>query len=181
MIKTLKTILFSFILLCLKTEAASEFDWVNDSLQSGTFVQQKHLPILKRPFVTEGSYEYTQENGLSWQTTKPIPSELNINVDGVFEISSDGSKTLLTNDTRFSQLLLAIFSGNQQQLAAQFDVSYQENEAVLVPLDEQVRSLFSTITLRINSTAIDLIKLNEPNGNATHIFLTANDPLKKQD
>ena len=171
--------LFSFILLCLKSHAATDFDWLNDSVQSGTFVQQKHLPILKRPFVTEGSYRYSQTTGLSWQTTDPIATELNINVDGVFEVSSDGSKKLLTSDTRFSQLLLAIFSGNKQLLATQFSVTYKDNLALLIPLDEQVKSLFSSITLRINASAIDLIKLDEPNGNATHIFLTADEPVKK--
>lgn len=163
------------------TTSAVEFDWLQDSHQAGDFVQQKHLKILNRPFITKGKYQYNKEAGLIWQTISPSQSELNISSEGVFEVSSDGNKKLLTNDTRFSQLLLAIFGGDQEQLLAQFEVSSSEGKTVLVPIDEQVSALFSDITLTLDKNTISEINLNEPNGNSTLILLTPNSDEKVQD
>jgi len=181
MIKILKLLVFCLLSIWVGASIANDSIGLSDSDQSGSFIQQKHLKVLTRPFVTEGNYAYNKERGLSWQTTMPSKSELSINAQGVFEISSDGNKKLLTNDTRFSQLLLAIFSGDQQQLLAQFNVEIEEDITTLVPLDEQVKTLFKVITLNTSNGEISQIKLDEPNGNTTVILLTANKAEKLQD
>ena len=179
--KNFTILAFCSLIFWVSTTLAENFGELNNTEQSGTFVQQKHLKILTQPFITEGKYNYSKETGLNWITTHPSRSQLNINAQGVFEISSDGDKKRLTNDDRFSQLLLAIFSDNQQQLLTQFSVKDHENETILVPLDEQVKALFKRISLTTQKGVVTQIKLVEPNDNSTVILLTPDNPTTTND
>lgn len=140
--------------------------------QQGQFVQEKHLKVLSQPFITKGQYSYQHDLGLTWRTLQPIESELNITTAGVQERQPDGQLKTLTNDSQFSSLLLALFSGEQQSLRNQFTIEQQQNTVILTPKAKQISDVISKIVLVIADTSIQQITLFEPSENLTKIFLT---------
>lgn len=174
-------VIVSALLICLWSSsgwgAVKDLPWLSTAEQSGRFEQKKHLVALNKPFVTRGTYLYRKSDGLDWRTVYPITNELNISVDGVVEIQSDGSRKTLTTDTRFSELLLAIFSGDQQKLQQQFSIEHTKHKLTLRPRVEQISDLIHEISVHIENHSIKEITLYEPTGNSTQIFLLAEKPV----
>lgn len=173
----------SLILLCLLLPARAlysvELPWLGATNQKGDFVQEKHLAALSRPFITKGQYTYQPQTGLTWHTQYPVNNQLLINQHGVIEIQAGGSEKLLTSDTSFSQLLLPIFSADQQQLHLQFDISETEYGLLLTPLSPQITNVIKSLELHIADNQIRQININEANGNLTNIFLHINNQSPK--
>ncbi|WP_299081955.1 outer membrane lipoprotein carrier protein LolA [uncultured Paraglaciecola sp.] len=149
--------------------------------QQGQFIQQKHLKVLSQPFVTKGNYHYQQNIGLVWNTKLPLVSELKITSEGVSERQPDGNFKTLTNNAQFSELLLALFSGQQQSLQQQFTLTQQENTLTLIPKVQQISQIFERITLLLSEQGIQKITLYEPQGNYTTILLSQNSLADTQD
>ena len=140
--------------------------------QQGQFVQEKHLTVLSQPFVTKGYYHYQQDKGLVWHTQQPIESEIKITTQGVSERQPSGDFKILTTDSQFSEVLLALFSGEQQVLQQQFTLEQQENSLTLMPKAEKISRVIWKITLLLGENGIQQIVLYEPEGNYTNIFLS---------
>lgn len=151
------------------------------SEQQGQFVQEKHLKVLSQPFVTKGNYHYQQKLGLVWHTQQPIESEIRITTEGVSERQPDGHFKTLTSNSQFSELLLALFSGEQGSLRQQFEIQQQENELTLTPKAKQITRVIVKITLLLEANKIQQIVLYEPEGNYTNIFLTEMNSTTSQD
>ena len=152
---------------------STELPWFNGENLTGSFVQEKHLAALSRPFVTKGQYIYTVEYGLIWHTLKPVDNKLIINQQGISEAQADGSLKILTSDTSFSALLLPIFSADPQSIKEHFNILESDNGITLTPINPQISSLIQNLDLVISDQALQQITLNETNGNLTHIFLQA--------
>ncbi len=149
--------------------------------QQGQFVQEKHLKVLSQPFVTKGNYHYQQNFGLVWHTQQPIESEMKITTEGVSERQPDGDFKTLTTNSQFSELLLTLFSGEQQSLRQQFTLEQQNNELTLTPKAEQIARVILKITLLLSEDGIQQIVLYEPEGNYTNIFLSEMNSSTGQD
>ena len=173
MIRVIISALLIYLWPSLAWGAVNDLLWSSTTEQSGRFVQEKHLAALNKPFVTRGTYLYRKSSGLDWRTVYPITNELNISVDGVVEVQSDGGRKTLTTDTRFSELLLAIFSGDQQKLQQQFSIEHTEHKLKLRPRVAQVSDIIREISVHIENHSIKEITLYEPGGNSTHISLLA--------
>jgi hypothetical protein len=149
--------------------------------QKGQFVQEKHLKVLSQPFVTKGYYHYQQNLGLVWHTQQPIESEIKITTEGVSERQPDGHFKTLTSNSQFSELLLALFSSEQQSLQQQFILEQKDNELTLTPKDKQITRVIEKITLLLDDSGIQQIVLFEPEGNYTNIFLSEMHSTTTQD
>jgi hypothetical protein len=170
-----------FLYLFVGGACAKTLPWLSSAEQNGSFVQKKHLVVLSKPFVTKGTYQYKHATGLDWQTLTPITNHLNISVHGVIEIQSDGSRKTLTTDTRFSELLLAIFSGDQHKIEQQFSIEQTKDSLKLTPKSEQISDIFREISVQIENQSIQEITLFEPAGNSTQIILLAEKPFENQE
>tara|TARA_R110000868_G_scaffold237757_4_gene492346 strand:- start:487 stop:1032 length:546 start_codon:yes stop_codon:yes gene_type:complete len=157
------------------------FSLQTSSDQQGQFVQEKHLKVLSRPFVTKGNYHYQQNLGLMWHTQQPIESKIKITTDGVSELQADGHFKTLTTNSQFSELLLALFNGEQQSLQQQFTLEQQDNRLTLTPKSAQIARVIVKITLLIVDNGIQQIVLYEPEGNYTNIFLSKMNSATNQD
>lgn len=140
--------------------------------QQGQFVQEKHLTVLTQPFVTQGTYHYQKSHGLIWHTQQPVESKVKITTEGVSELQANGHFKSLTTNSQFSELLLALFSGDQQSLQNQFSIEKQQNSVSLTPKSAQIAKVILKITLLIENNRIQQIMLLEPEGNYTNIFLS---------
>lgn len=148
------------------------FSLQTSSDQQGQFVQEKHLTVLTQPFVTKGSYHYQKKLGLIWHTQQPVDSKIKITTEGVSECQADGHFKSLTTNSQFSELLLALFSGEQQSLQQQFSIEQQDNKLTLTPKSAQIAGVILKISLLLNDNGIQQIVLFEPEGNYTNIFLS---------
>lgn len=176
--------LFSLLLLltALGSRAQSPiFSLKVSADQQGQFVQEKHLKVLSQPFVTKGNYHYQQNLGLIWHTQQPVDNEINITTEGVSERQPDGQYKTLSNNSQFSELLLALFSGEQQKLEQQFTLQRHENTLTLIPKSEQIARVILKITLLLDEGEIQQIVLHEPEGNYTNIFLSEKNSSANQD
>lgn len=151
---------------------AEVFSLQTSSDQQGQFIQEKHLTVLTQPFVTKGTYHYQKNLGLVWHTQQPVESKINITTEGVSELQADGHFKSLTTNSQFSELLLALFSGEQQSLLQQFSIEQQDNALTLTPKSAQIAEVILKITLLLDNNAIQKIVLLEPEGNYTNIFLS---------
>lgn len=97
------------------------------------------------------------------------------------ETLSDGSRKTLTTDTRFSELLLAIFSGEQRKIEQQFFIEQTGDSLKLTPKAEQISDIFRQISVKIEDQSIKEITLFESAGNSTQILLFATPSFKKQE
>jgi hypothetical protein len=149
--------------------------------QQGQFVQEKHLKVLSQPFVTKGNYHYQKNKGLVWHTQQPIESEIKITTDGVSERQPGGNFKTLTTNSQFSELLLALFSGEQQSLRQQFTLEQQKNSLTLIPKAEKISRVIWKITLLLGEDGIQKIVLYEPGDNYTNIFLSETISSANQD
>lgn len=174
-------LLLTSIVFSAKWVAAKDLPWLSTTQQSGHFEQKKHLVVLSKPFITKGTYLYKKDNGLDWHTVSPITNYLNISEDGVVETLSDGSRKTLTTDTRFSELLLAIFSGEQRKIEQQFFIEQTGDSLKLTPKAEQISDIFRQISVKIEDQSIKEITLFESAGNSTQILLFATPSFKKQE
>jgi hypothetical protein len=163
-----------FLLLTVHFSQAQPvvFSLQTSSDQQGQFVQEKHLTVLTQPFVTKGSYHYQKKLGLIWHTQQPVESKIKITTEGVSERQADGHFKSLTTNSQFSELLLALFSGEQQSLQQQFSIEQQDNKLTLTPKSAQIASVILKISLLLNDNGIQQIVLYEPEGNYTNIFLS---------
>ncbi|WP_339724050.1 outer membrane lipoprotein carrier protein LolA [uncultured Paraglaciecola sp.] len=150
---------------------ATAFSLHTSSDQEGQFVQEKHLTVLTQPFVTKGNYHYQKNIGLIWHTQQPVESKIKITTEGVSERQADGHFKSLTSSSQFSELLLALFSGEQQSLQQQFYIEQQDNRLTLTPKSAQIAGVILKISLLIKDNGIQQIVLYEPEGNYTNIFL----------
>lgn len=160
---------------------AEIFSLQTSSEQQGQFVQEKHLTVLTQPFVTKGSYHYQKNLGLIWHTQQPVDSKIKITTEGVSELQADGHFKSLTTNSQFSELLLALFSGEQQSLQQQFTIEQQDNTLTLTPKSAQIVGVILKIKLLVDNNAIQQIVLLEPEGNYTNIFLSEVKSSNSQD
>ncbi|MEP1448373.1 MAG: outer membrane lipoprotein carrier protein LolA [Paraglaciecola sp.] len=169
-IKFTPLILLLFVLFA-KAQAES-FSLQTSSEQQGQFVQEKHLAVLTQPFITKGTYHYQSEAGLIWHTQHPIESLLKITTEGVSERQAEGHFKSLTTNSQFSELLLALFSGEQQSLQQQFSIQQRDNTLTLTPKSPQIARIILEISVQIQDNQIHKIVLQEPEGNYTNILLS---------
>ncbi|WP_416306499.1 outer membrane lipoprotein carrier protein LolA [Neptunicella sp. SCSIO 80796] len=159
------------LILAMSAQAQQTLPWLSIQQTSGHFVQQKHLKVLSRPFVSKGSYHYDKATGLSWHTEEPVANQLLINAQGIVEIQADGSQKTVTSDTSVGNLLLALFSGDQTLLSEQFSLTQTDDGVSMHPQTALLKKLFSHIDICQKESQSQQISLFEADGNRTDIKL----------
>lgn len=171
--RSIKLTPLTLLLVVLFTKAQpAPFFLQTSTEQQGQFVQEKHLAVLTQPFITKGTYHYQSEVGLIWHTQHPVESLLKITTDGVSERQTEGHFKSLTTNSQFSELLLALFSGEQQSLQQQFSIQQMDNTLTLTPKSPKIARIILEISVQIQNSQIHKIVLQEPEGNYTNILLS---------
>lgn len=154
-----------------------EFLFLSHQKASGTFKQERIINALPIPLTSEGNFIYDSEKGITWNTTTPIQSNINISLEG---ISIDGERMNNVGHQLFRELLLAIFSGNFSALNNQFKVQEAKepkNQILLTPTNKNIASKIQKIIIT-GRDFIEAVAINETNGDSTIITLSL-DPLTK--
>lgn len=145
---------------------------------SSEFTQTKHMQLMEEEAVSEGKLFYRTPDVLKWEYHTPYnykilfkEKQLHINDDG------DKSVTSLRSHKMFNKLLNLIsgsVNGKLLEDPENFRISYYKNgdyvQAVIVPQDDALKSMFSEIILIFNGNhVVDSVKLMEENGDFTRI------------
>ena len=116
------------------------------------FTMTRELKILKRPFVSQGRFTFTKDQGLLWETLHPFAQSLRISSQGELLNGTEGGKQeqLAQVAKIFYQLSSGILQGNRQELERWFEI--QETAAHqlrLVPRSNAVGQAMRQIELEV--------------------------------
>lgn len=159
-----------------KTEVAKHAE--NLESLSSDFSQVKYMQLMKDEAVSEGKLYYKTPDVLKWEYQEPYNYHILFKENQLF-LNDDGvkSSTSLKANKLFGKLVSLIsgsVNGKLLEDPENFKVTYYNSgknvQAVIVPLDESVKDMFSEIIMIFNGEHfVDSVKLMEENGDYTHI------------
>ena len=147
------------------------------------FVQTKHTKLLADASVSKGRLSYRQPDRLTWEYTSPTVHTFKIDGDKVLMSDSRGTREVDIRRNRMyremARLMTNIMSGQSLVGDQDFQVSLAADEkktkwvATLVPRRKEVRRMFASIVLHVNSAQwlVRQVELVEPKGDRTVIEL----------
>ena len=143
---------------------------------TGDFVQEKTISQLNRTLKSSGIFIFS-EKGIVWNTLKPFPSTMIVELTRVIQIKADGKRNVMDASqnqifTSISKSLCAMFSGDEKELLENFEVDFKnvnDNWTLfLMPKDKSVSQILKKIEvsgkMQKNETQIDQILMIEANG-----------------
>jgi len=144
------------------------------------FTKIRKLKILSRPFNTSGKILFLPENGLVWQTLKPIEDTLLIGFDGVSQIKKDNPVPVKIKNPvvkSASMVFITVLSLDLEQIKKIFvlkEAKTKTSKAVkiyrLVPKDDTLKKAIKFIELS-GKERIDKIYIEELSGDSTTVML----------
>ena len=146
----------------------------------GNFELEKKLNRLNRSLKSSGNFIITSHLGMVWDTVHPFPSTLTLGRDFLIQSRPGGQKTVLSaqgNETflRLAEVISAVFSGNAQGLAGNFEIYYvnvaNSWELGLIPLDRAINSFAEKIIMQ-GDAVIRSIEITEQNGDSIKYLLS---------
>lgn len=149
----------------------------NPDRLSGTFTQSKYLSQIDISIPSSGSFYYIKDKEITWQTLKPINSTLKLTPKAILSYQGSEKISQLDTDTNpfvsvFSDIFFGVMTAQWQVLEEYFAVDANVNasswEAVLIPLDENIKSFSEKITLK-GDQYLRQMTLYEADGNRTDI------------
>lgn len=144
-----------------------------------SFRQRKHLKALRLPLHSRGTLLFASGAGVQWTTIAPFPASFAITSKGIIQ-RAGGQVTRIKSQKQpmifgFTQMFLAIFSGNQKALHKHFKVYFKKAAKGwwigLIPKDQMLQKVFRRIVLRGDKT-IEQVKMFERRGERTEIDLS---------
>lgn len=146
-----------------------------------TFVQTKHLSLMKDVMVSEGKMYYRHGQYLRWEYTSPYTYIFVLNGSKVTMKSSNSKSVVDVRQSRLFQeianIMMSSVTGKCLSDTKNFNVtmSVSGNEwiAELIPLKKEMKQMFNRICLHFNSvkSMISSIEMYEKKGDRTVIRL----------
>lgn len=140
---------------------------------SGRFNQEKVIGVLPLPLLSSGTYSYSRNSGVIWQTLEPLPSRIHLTREGVY---SDDQLEPIQGSNHFAALMLSIFTGDFDQARSQFDITFDggvDNWRIhMVPRQPALAAHIQSVEL-VGTATTDQVMLLEANGDTTTITLVA--------
>ncbi len=183
-VKNAVALCIAMLVLALSPAAAKELsldsvcaDLTAYKVTSGSFVQQRFAPHIKRPLTSGGSFVIC-DMGIAWKTDRPFSSLLAVSRDKIIQTAPDGKKTVIdgSGNPTFKNIagtLATLFSGDKTALEESFYTSFSSDDAdngewavVLVPKDSTIASALKKIILEGTSgeeSFINAVSIEEQN------------------
>jgi hypothetical protein len=97
----------------------------------GNFQMTKYVAKISKTFFSEGEFEISEKDGITWQTQKPVKNTVNMSMDS----------------------LKTFFSGDYQTLKTRFDLELSNSKGYqalkLFPKEKSVKRVVESVELRI--------------------------------
>jgi outer membrane lipoprotein-sorting protein len=171
--------------LALSKANYAAFDSVQQKLAAttyltGNFIQTRRLQVLSRPLIARGRFVFSRKQGLQWYQTSPFESSLVVTQDKIEQKIGDAPASILTKEKQpivfaFTNIFLAIFNGNIDEVKQYFKISFAGSDANwqinlkpnTFPLNKGIKTIILKGTATLNSLTIIDTKKNQ-----THIQLS---------
>jgi hypothetical protein len=141
--------------------------------QQGNFIQRKYFKVLKKPFLSSGNFNISNDEFI-WKTYKPVESAIIfINGDLYFKDNS-GNKKAPAQAVTIAQLLQHLIAGNFTALTKSFAFYDANNTANCVTLKPKTSSMAAFIEQIIlcGDKQVDEFVLFDKNMNRTEISIS---------
>ena len=177
------TSLYSTLLLLILPQSAWAVDgsvWGElakvRSLQAG-FVQVQHRAILKVPLESRGTVEFHRPDSLHWQVLSPSRSTFTLEQKVAhmeypdLHLSETIDLAAVPEADRLATSLMIWLQADASAVARDFETTYGEMEATLVPKDPQLKALVVSLQLRFAAGPwrVKEVEMVEPNGDRVDI------------
>jgi outer membrane lipoprotein carrier protein len=147
------------------------------------FEQVKELSILNEKMVSKGKMYYRNDNCLRWEYSAPYLYTFVLNDKKIMMQAEAGKKSVIdVKSSKFFQEIIKVMmqgiNGTGLKDIKSFTVSYfwSENQwrVHLIPLQKEMKKMFSTIKLTFNvkDYTVDKVEMEEQNGDVTTILLS---------
>lgn len=160
----------------LINQSASELQ----SLQ-GSFTQLKRMSMLEEEMVSEGIIYYARENKLRWEYQTPYTYTFILNGSSVVLDTGERSDVIDVNQSKvfkeIARIMMNSVTGHciddGKDFQSSISSSGDEWIATLVPLNRNLRAMFTTLVLHYNRSlgVVTIVELLEKNGDSTVITL----------
>jgi len=159
----------------------SQLAQISTTLESleGRFIQEKYLSALDATLISTGVFNYQRGKSMRWEILEPIRNELLMTPDTITNMQGDKELLLLDAGPNpvavvLAQVFFSVLTADWKNLSDYFELSGeikgQQWQAVLVPLDQAIRQVFSRVDLKGESLLEEII-LYENSGDITTIRL----------
>ena len=156
----------------------AEISTTPETLQ-GQFSQEKYLGALDTVLISTGVFTYQRGKSIRWEILEPIRNELVMTPTTI--TSTQGDDELLRLDKGanptaavMGEIFFAVLTAEWEELADYFELSGEIEggkwHAVLVPVEQAVKQIFSRIELK-GEGLLRVIILYENGGDRTTIHL----------
>lgn len=156
--------------------AAVQQQLVLDEVVSGDFQQDKYIAVLPQPLRSEGRFRYDPEQGLEWETLRPVANRLTFSEQGIVQ-SLDGEVVWQVDGSQpavltISQVISSVLALDWNRLQDYFQLKGQADagawQLVLEPRDTALKQFVETIAISGNQR-VEALSLLEANGDRTEI------------
>ena len=154
------------------------------------FEQVKILSILEEKMISKGKMYYRNDNCLRWEYVSPYIYTFVLNDKTIMMQAENSKKNVIdVKSSRFFQEIIKIMmngiNGSGLSDTKNFSVDYYWSETQwkvhLIPLQKEMKKMFSTIKLTFNvkDYSVDKVEMEEQNGDTTTILLSGKQFNKK--
>ena len=145
----------------------------------GEFHQVRTLKGFRNPLKSEGRFLVSKANGVIWQNLKPFPSQILISNSGkIVNLSNknaDPKNKKVKANAGMNKIMLAVLSGNQNEMAKYFKIDRAETNGVwtiqLQPKGGMAR-VFAHIEIK-GDQYIKQVIMQEKSGDQTELHFSA--------
>ena len=150
---------------------------------AGQFEQSKTIAVLPMPIRSSGVFEFTQGQGVVWETQEPIQNRIHLTAQGIDTQTTDGnSETLQGQDATKSQgaglvasIFMGVIAGDLSQLTRFFTLEAntqgEQWQLVLTPNSPNLGAYIRQIRLEGHDFT-EQLHIAETNGDTTDIRFT---------
>ncbi|WP_448564079.1 outer membrane lipoprotein carrier protein LolA [Thalassotalea ganghwensis] len=141
---------------------------------SGKFRQKKFFRILSSPFLSNGTYQYVNDQ-FEWQTVSPVLNKVVFDGEKLWQIDPQGLKTQMPVAGHFVTIVQALLLVDMNTLSTffRFVEVAPSNCLKLEPKEATIASIADSITLCSQEGELTL-RMMEKSGNYTDIVITPN-------
>jgi hypothetical protein len=143
--------------------------------QQGDFIQRKYFKVLKKPFLSSGSFEISNDEFI-WKTHNPVESAIIFNNGELHFTDKSGSKKAPAQASTIAKLLQHLIAGNFTALTSSFLFYDDNNTANCVTLKPKTSAMSTFIEQIIlcGEKQVDEFVLFDKNMNRTEISISYN-------
>ena len=145
-------------------------------VMEGSFLQEKILPVFKKPLISTGHFLSVKGHGLLWNVEKPVPVRMVFTPGMIKQYTNNGVKELNTTGTAYDGiaiLLPALFDNDLSRLEEYFIVSGEKDgdcwKLFLKPKGSKLEKVITSVLISGTGQIIQKAVLHGADKDVTNI------------